>query len=198
MIMHSELPRRAWPTIKRSAAQHFFRLGLPLAIQDRKEISARYRKNNLERVRERARLWAHNNPGQQKKQQSLPAYRQYKRRYEKRRRERDPEFKIRQNLRLRTRLAMGGTLKAARTLQLLGCTIPELRAHLESQFRPGMTWENYGPVWHIDHRRPCASFDLLDPAQQRECFNFKNLQPLFAEENLKKSDSWDDNKTTNP
>lgn len=51
-----------------------------------------------------------------------------------------------------------------------------------------MTWENYGPVWHVDHIRPCASFDLQDPAQQRECFNFKNLQPLFAKENLKKGD----------
>jgi hypothetical protein len=51
-----------------------------------------------------------------------------------------------------------------------------------------MTWENYGPVWHVDHIRPCASFDLTDPAQQRECFHFSNLQPLFAAENLAKGD----------
>lgn len=98
----------------------------------------------------------------------------------------DPEFRLVRNVRNRVWTTVVRGHKSARTMELLGCTISELRAHLESQFRTGMTWENYGPVWHIDHRRPCASFDLLDPAQQRECFNFKNLQPLFAEENLSK------------
>jgi hypothetical protein len=54
------------------------------------------------------------------------------------------------------------------------------------RFRPGMTWENYGPVWHVDHIKPCAKFDLTDPDQQRACFHFSNLQPLFADENLRK------------
>ncbi len=76
--------------------------------------------------------------------------------------------------------------KSSSSTALLGCTIPELRDHLAAQFREGMTWENHGE-WHIDHIRPCSSFDLLDPAQQSECFNYKNLQPLWAAENLKKS-----------
>ena len=58
------------------------------------------------------------------------------------------------------------------------------------QFREGMTLENHGPVWHIDHIRPCASFDLTDKAQAAACFHYSNLQPLFAEENLAKSDSF--------
>ena len=59
--------------------------------------------------------------------------------------------------------------------------------HLEAQFKPGMTWDNYGlKGWHVDHIRPCASFDLRDPEQQRRCFHYTNLQPLWAEENLKK------------
>lgn len=66
----------------------------------------------------------------------------------------------------------------------------ELRIHLESKFKPGMSWKNYGPVWHIDHIKPCAKFDLTDPAQQRECFHWTNLQPLFALENLQKSDKY--------
>ena len=79
------------------------------------------------------------------------------------------------------------------TRELIGCTPKHLREHLESQFKPGMTWGNYGLFgWHIDHIRPCASFDLTDPEQQKACFNYKNLQPLWAEENLKKSSKMPD------
>jgi hypothetical protein len=99
----------------------------------------------------------------------------------------DPAFKLVYNLRTRVHLALKGTRKSARTLELLGCTVEELRAHLESQFKPGMTWGNQGyRGWHIDHIRPCASFDLTDPEQQRACFHYTNLQPLWAEENMQK------------
>jgi hypothetical protein len=93
---------------------------------------------------------------------------------------------------MRTRIpkALKRNQKAGSTLILLGCSISELRVHLEKQFRRGMTWKNYGPVWHIDHIRPCASFDLTVPEQQRECFNFSNLQPLFAVENIRKGDKF--------
>lgn len=70
-------------------------------------------------------------------------------------------------------------------MALIGCSIEDLRAHIESQFQPGMTWENYGK-WHVDHIRPCVSFNLLDPMQQQECFHYTNLQPLWAEDNIKK------------
>lgn len=58
---------------------------------------------------------------------------------------------------------------------------------LEQQFTEGMTWENYGE-WHVDHIRPCVSFDLSIPEQQQECFHYTNLQPLWAKDNLQKSD----------
>jgi hypothetical protein len=76
--------------------------------------------------------------------------------------------------------------KTLRTRELLGCTVEQVRTHLEQQFRPGMAWENLGSVWQIDHRRPCASFDLTNPDQQRQCFHYSNLQPLFAFENMSK------------
>lgn len=76
-------------------------------------------------------------------------------------------------------------IKSAKLCKLLGTTIAGLRAHLESLFKPGMSWANKGQ-WHIDHVKPCALFDLRDPLQQMECFNYKNLQPLWAQDNLTK------------
>jgi hypothetical protein len=77
--------------------------------------------------------------------------------------------------------------KNIKTHELLGCTVTELRQHLEDQFTNGMDWDNYGRNgWHIDHIRPCASFDLSDPDQQRQCFHYTNLQPLWAADNLSK------------
>ena len=74
------------------------------------------------------------------------------------------------------------------TAGLVGCSIPFLKKYLENKFKKGMNWKNQGRYgWHIDHIKPCASFDLSDPKQQLICFNYKNLQPLWAEENIKKS-----------
>jgi|ERR1039458_10022071 hypothetical protein len=88
-----------------------------------------------------------------------------------------------------------GARKAARTMELIGCTIAEVRAHLESKFLPGMTWENCGRNgWHIDHHKPCKRFDLTDPDQQRLCFHFKNLKPLWEADNISKSDHWQEEK----
>lgn len=76
------------------------------------------------------------------------------------------------------------------TKELLGCSMEQLRAHLESGFRAGMTWGNYGSFWEIDHKRPCASFDFTDPAQRRECFHWTNLQALTSFENASKGKRW--------
>jgi len=72
--------------------------------------------------------------------------------------------------------------------QYLGCSFEEFKTYLESKFVDGMTWENHSRYgWHIDHIKPCVSFDLSKEDQIRECFNYKNLQPLWAKENLTKS-----------
>jgi len=110
--------------------------------------------------------------------------------YEKKRTQSDPTFVLVHRLRSRMRRALQGKSKAAHTTELLGCTLEEFRAHIESLFQEGMTFENRSE-WHIDHIRPCSSFDLLDPDQQRECFHYTNLRPLWAAENLEKSDRWD-------
>lgn len=102
-----------------------------------------------------------------------------------RRAEGRPEDRIKDSLRWRLRSSINGGRKSAATMELLGCSIAELKQHLEGLFWPGMEWSNYGE-WHIDHIRPCAAYDLLDPVQQRECFHFTNLQPLWAKHNIAK------------
>jgi hypothetical protein len=91
-----------------------------------------------------------------------------------------PEFRIAQTFRNRVRTAITRGYKKSKSLDLLSCTISELKTYLEERFLPTMTWENYGTLWHIDHIKPCASFDLTDEEEQRKCFHYTNLQPLFA------------------
>jgi hypothetical protein len=109
-------------------------------------------------------------------------------RYYRERRKRDPIFKLLAYVRGRIRgaLTRKNLRKSTKTEQLLGCSVQELKNHLEAQFKDGMTWDNYGQ-WHVDHIRPCSSFDLAKPKEQKACFHYTNLQPLWAEENYKKS-----------
>ena len=107
--------------------------------------------------------------------------------YGKRRRAIDLEYKILCNLRTRIHKAIrrGGATKSVRTLELIGCSVQHLRDHLESQFTEGMTWDNHG-AWHMDHIKPCCSFDMTVLEQQKKCFNYTNLQPLWAFDNMSK------------
>lgn len=107
-----------------------------------------------------------------------------------------PEGRIAQSLRSRLGQAINGVKKQLPTMALVGCTVAELRVHLESQFKPGMSWANYGRVgWHIDHKRPLASFQFfnedftLNEAALRQSMHFTNLQPLWYWENVSKSDN---------
>jgi hypothetical protein len=97
-----------------------------------------------------------------------------------------PEHRIKQNLRCRLRGALNGKPKATTTMKLVGCTPEFLKEFLEKQFTDGMSWENYGK-WHIDHIIPCGLYDLSDPEQQKICFHYTNLRPLWAEENQRKN-----------
>ena len=108
----------------------------------------------------------------------------YQMQYNKNRHHSDPHFKIKKNL--SSRMQRFFSKNGDRTIDFIGCSIDDLKLHLEKQFTDGMSWENYGD-WHVDHIRPCCSFDLTDPEQQRECFNYTNLQPLWARDNLAKS-----------
>jgi hypothetical protein len=110
--------------------------------------------------------------------------------YTRNRRKTDITFRLRALLNNRTRIAITSNLKQSSTIKLLGCTILQARKYIESQFKPGMNWSNHSLTgWHIDHKLPCAAFDLTKESEQRKCFHYTNLQPLWAHENLSKSDN---------
>ena len=98
------------------------------------------------------------------------------------------QYRLARLIRQRIRGALKNNSKGSSSLRLLGMEIREYRIYLQGQFRDGMSWDNQGTVWHIDHIRPCAKFDLMDHEQQKDCFNWSNTQPLLVKENLKKSD----------
>lgn len=104
--------------------------------------------------------------------------------YQKRRTD-NINVKIKENCSRRIRSAIKSA-KTDKTLDLIGCSIGFLKSYLEDKFQDGMSWDNYGE-WHIDHIKPCSSFDLSDVDQQKLCFNYLNLQPLWAIDNIKKS-----------
>lgn len=140
--------------------------------EQEKERAIKWYTENKERKKELSRKWSAENREKIKKQ--------VMQRYHN-----DLNFKLLNNLRNRVRIAIKNGHKSAKTMELLGCSIEEVKSHLESQFKEGMTWDNHGE-WHIDHIIPCASFDLTDPEQQKKCFHYTNLQPLWATENMSK------------
>lgn len=169
--------------------------------RERRNAQARLRrKENPERHREYDRLWTERNRerfnashaarSKIRRKENPERHRAWRRKYDKKQQER-ADFRIQKNLSLRISIAIRGITKSARTMELIGMELEEFKNYFRGKFRPGMTWENWGPVWHIDHIRPCASFDLTLPEQQKICFNWSNLQPLFAEENLRKGAKYD-------
>jgi hypothetical protein len=108
--------------------------------------------------------------------------------YQNNKRKTDPLFRLEKNMRSRLYHALRSQKadKTNRTFKLVGCTIQFLKGYLQSKFTEGMTWEKYGQGFHIDHIKPCCSFDLTKEEEQKKCFHYTNLQPLWAEDNMKK------------
>jgi hypothetical protein len=129
----------------------------------------------------------------QKNREKLIKYQlEFNRGYKREYRKRTPVriYRLQAN-RMRKLLKSVGNEKSLRTVEYLGCSVEELMKYLEQQWQSGMSWDNYGyEGWHIDHIRPCNSFDLTDAEQQKICFHHTNLQPLWAEDNLRKSNKW--------
>ena len=164
--------------------------------EHRDELNARSRES-YSKHREKRRAYRMANREKHHKQNKL--YRQaHRERLLERARERrraDPVAHVAGALRNRMndvlrRIRAG---KVARTEKLLGCSFATFKEYVESKFHPGMSWANHGNgvnKWNLDHIKPCQAFDLSDPEQQKQCFHYTNLRPLWFIENMRKGAKW--------
>lgn len=150
----------------------------------KKKSKERYRKTRDTEIEQERRRYFHKKRYEEKYDEILKYTNQYRRnRYTN-----DPEYRIHTLLNSRLKQALKGQLRADTTRNLLGCTIDEFKEYIASKFEEGMTWENHGQrTWHLDHRIPCAAFDLTDLEQQKQCFHYTNLQPMWRKENQEKT-----------
>ena len=91
--------------------------------------------------------------------------------------------------RIRSVMKTKNAKKNSQIYKLLGCSLEYFKKHMENQFSSGMSWSNIGK-WHIDHIKPVTRFDLTKPNELEKCFHYSNLQPMWAEENIKKGNKY--------
>jgi hypothetical protein len=115
--------------------------------------------------------------------------RENKRIYTAMKRKTDPLYKLKSNLRRRLLVAIKNNQKVGSAVRDLGCTIEFLKEYLETMFYDGMTWNNWGEVWELDHIIPLWTFDLANREEFLIANNYTNLQPLTVKDHKKKSDA---------
>ena len=169
---------------------------MPYANQiKRKEFLKKYRLKNKEKLKKYYKEWSLKNKEkikerakiyfQENKKHIIEKRREYKKIYRRKRRKTDALFVLIENMRSRIRNVLVRNKKSSTTIKLLGCTKEEFKKYIESKFTKEMSWDKLNLI-HIDHIKPCASFDLSDPKQQETCFHYTNLQPLWSIDNIKK------------
>lgn len=167
-----------------------------MANQERyKKYHIQWYMDNKSTQKEKAHKWYISNQKvvktkiKQYRTENINKIRSYQNKYQKRRYNSDIQHNITCKLRSRVRAAIKRqyTEKAFKSTELLGCSFQEFKIYFKSKFTKGMTWKRFmnGEI-HIDHIRPCINFNLIDLEQQKECFNYKNLQPLWAFDNNSK------------
>ena len=128
----------------------------------------------------------YSNQNKEKIQENKERYKPWRNELNRNRWQNDLGYRIKCNLRNRLYIALNGTAKSCKTIELLGCTLDFFKSWITFQFYDGMEWNNYGQYFHLDNVRPYISFDLVDPEQQMICFNWKNMAPLRADKNISK------------
>ena len=159
-----------------------------------RQIKAEWKKRNPETVRRHAREAARRDPEKQaaRKRAYLAANPEVGLEYQRKRRAENCNRRVNDAMGNRMRDVLRSNKGGKSWIALVGYGLDDLVAHLEAKFLPGMTWENYGQ-WHIDHVRPVSSYDFEEDMESkvRECWGLKNLQPLWALDNMTKGKKWD-------
>lgn len=152
-------------------------------LNNNKEYISSYNKqyniNNFEKKKQSIDKWWKNNPNYQKE-------------WKNKKYNNDIEYRIKDNLRSRFYNAITNQFKTQSIIDLLDCSVDELKHYLESLFKSEMTWDNHGEIWEIDHIIPCSKFNLTEEKQQKECFHYTNLQPLFKTTKIAESFGYND------
>lgn len=149
-----------------------------------KIYNKKYREENKEKLKQNRQNSNHKSDKKYKKSHR-EQINQYNRKYFQ-----NPINKIIAYCRTRMNSVLKRNSKTGHTIELIGCSTIFLKKYIENQFTLGMSWSNYGKYgWHLDHIIPLSSFDFENhPEQQKTAFHYSNLQPLWAEDNLKKGD----------
>lgn len=167
-----------------------YRLNNP---ERRKQTEKEYRAKNLDKIRKWKRddYLRHRDKRANTNKLYIERNRIEINKKNKERRNSTPQNKLKHNLRNRIRVVLNGTQKGGHLPELVGCSVDFLKQHLESQFKNGMSWSNYGSNgWVVDHYIPLDAFDLTDMTQQLAAFNWRNLNPLWLPDNSKKKNKY--------
>jgi hypothetical protein len=144
------------------------------------EYHKEWSKQNREKLNDYHKEW---------REKNIDKHRKTKRTYQKEKRHTDPIYKLISNFRtaIYTVLKENKLDKYTNYFNMVGYTAEELKRHLETLFKEGMNWENYGE-WHIDHIKPISSFifETCDDEEFKQCWSLNNLQPMWGIENIKK------------
>jgi hypothetical protein len=193
-----ELNRNKWTENNPNYNKEYYKNNREILLNNVKE----YRKNNKEKIRNTKREYrkSHKEKVNELNRRYYKKYkirlRERKRNYNRNKLRNDTNYKLISNIRTRVWIAIKNNQKSVHTIELIGCSIQNLKYWLQwTAIKNGylnFNINNYkGKEFHIDHIVPCYMFNMSDPNQQRECFNWRNMQILKAEENLIKNNKVD-------
>ena len=159
------------------------------------EVSRRYAKLHATKLRQYQKQWREENrerhlaKKKEYQQKTKDRFRPLRRKSERERMKNSPIYRLNKYFGHQMRLALQSGKNGRSWESLVGYSVSQLKTHLEKQFKPGMSWDNYGPYWHIDHKIPIAAFNFktAEDIDFKRCWSLKNLQPLEAEKNLSKN-----------
>jgi hypothetical protein len=151
----------------------------PKFVEKEKERGRLYYQNNIEKERERRKQYYHKNKETERKKNNE---------WKKNKLKTDSLERMKKNIRDRIREYLTGKNKSKRTFDIIGLDKENFKSYIENMFTEGMSWENYGK-WHLDHIKPLYLSENEEDLIKLN--HYTNLQPLWAEDNLKKNKKYD-------